>query len=451
MKRNEKRSLKMMKAMVIMICAVWFFIGQKTISMADFTGKVKTNAKIRQSADINSESIGGLTQGATVTVTNETTDAAGTLWYGISQGGYVRADLIEKSDSAEGNTSSTTQPTSTPAAPTAAGAEEGPETTMDLQYATIKASKAIIRSKASTNGGRVDSMPRNTTLIISGQTNGSDGNVWYYVTFTGTSGSEKTGFVRSDLINLGELVPVPEEPADTPETPTDTPEAPVDEPVITPDYEVVYEDPKGEGYAWYLHDNTGEKATRQKLEDLINAANTASINAKMDGATISKQRIAIVILVALVIIFAVVLTFMFFKLRDAYVGEDDDDYDWKADRSSRDSRPDRAVRSDRAVRDGRDGKPNREGGSRSNTGSRSDAVRQGEPVRKKSAPHEEQNPARKRPVEPERKAHAKESSYEGEGSGQKAAPKKKTKNFLADDDDFEFEFLNMKDKDRGDE
>ncbi len=443
MKKIKKcSSIKIMKLMVVMICAFLFFIGQKTISMADSTGKVKENAKVRQSADVNSEAIGGLSKGTSVTITNEVNDASGTLWYEISSGntkGFVRSDLIEKSDSAE----AAVTPASQTSSPAASGAEVAPDTTLDLQYATVKASKAKIRSKASTTSGVVDSMPQNTILIVSGQTNGSDGKIWYYVTFTGTSGSEKNGFVRSDLITLGDMVPVEEPAAEEPETPTEEPQ--VEEPVVSQDYQVVYEDPKNTGeYAWYLHDNTGEKATRQKVEELLDATEKMKHNAEIDAKTISKQRVAIVIMVALVIILAVALTFMFFKLRDAYIEEEEDDSDnWKAERRIRENRENRENREGRSTRSGSSGS----GSSRSN------AVRQEEPVRRKStSPDGQQPPVRKKPVDPEKKAPAREVTYEDDGTARpKPAPKKKAKNFLADDDDFEFEFLNMKDKDKGDE
>lgn len=442
MKRIEKcKSIKVMKLAVLMICAFLIFMGQKTISMADSTGKVKQNAKVRQSADVNSEAIGGLSQGATVTITNEVNDSSGTLWYQISSGdtqGYVRSDLIEKTDSADANTAQTT-----PASPAASGAEVEPETPLSLQYATVKAAKAKIRSKASTSAGTVDSMPQNTTLIISGQTNGSDG-VWYYVTFTGTSGSEKTGYIRNDLITLGDMVPVEEPPVEEP--PVEEPETPVEEPTVNQDYEVVYEDPKGEGYAWYLHDYTGPEATRQKVEDLIKAAHSQSVNAEIDAKTISKQRIAIVILVALVIILAVLLTCIFFKLRDAYIGEEeeDDSDNWKAERRIRENRENRENR------ESREGRPARSSGSGNG---RSSAAREEEPVRRRSTSSDSQQPpVRKKPVDPEKKAPAKEVTYEDDGTARpKPAPKKKAKNFLADDDDFEFEFLNMKDKDKGED
>lgn len=440
MKRIEKcSSIKVMKLAMIMICAFLLFMGQKTISMADSTGTVKQNAKVRQSADVNSAEVGGLSQGTTVTITNEVNDASGTLWYQISSGGtqgYVRSDLIDKTDSADAAATQTTQTVS----PAASGAEEQPETALDLQYATVKASKAKIRSKASTSAGVVDSMPQNTTLIISGQTNGSDG-VWYYVTFTGTSGSEKTGYIRNDLITLGDMVPVEEPQVEDPETPVEEPQT--EEPVVNQDYEVVYEDPNGDGYAWWLHDYTGEQATRVRVEELLKAVDAQKINTPIYEKTISKQRIAIVILVALVVILAVALTFMFFKLRDAYIGEEEDESDnWKAERRIRENR------------ENRDSGESREGRSTRSSGSgRSNASREDEPVRRRSASSDSQQPpVRKKTVDPERKAPAKEVTYEDDGTQRpKPAPKKKAKNFLADDDDFEFEFLNMKDKDKGED
>ena len=443
MKRIEKcSSIKVMKLAMIMICAFLLFMGQKTISMADSTGTVKQNARVRQSADVNSAEVGGLSAGTTVTIVNEVNDASGTLWYQINSGdtlGYVRSDLIDKTDSADAAATQTTQTVSS----TASGAEEQPETALDLQNATIKASKAKIRSKASTSAGVVDSMPQNTTLIISGQTNGGDG-VWYYVTFTGTSGSEKSGYIRNDLITLGDMVPVEEPQVEDPETPVEEPQ--VEEPVVNQDYKVVYEDPNGEGYAWWLQDYTGEQATRVKVEELLKAMDAQKVNAEIDASTISKQRIAIVILVALVVILAVALTFMFFKLRDAYIGEEEEDEsdNWKAERR---------IRENRENRDSRESRESRSTRSSSGGSGRSSASREEEPVRRRSSSADgQQPPVRKKPVDPERKAPAKEVTYEDDGTQRpKPAPKKKAKNFLADDDDFEFEFLNMKDKDKGED
>ncbi|MCM1264310.1 MAG: SH3 domain-containing protein [Butyrivibrio sp.] len=447
MKKNAKNSIGFIKLSVVMICAILFFMGQKTVSLADSIGTVKESARVRQSADATSEVVGGLTAGTEVTIVNEVTNASGTLWYEITSGntkGFVRSDLIDKSDSTAA-TGTDTQTEATPATTatnttpvTAAGAEVEPETVLPQQYAKVAVTKAIIRSMPSKSSGKVDSIPQNTPLIVNGQTT-SSGGTWYYVVFTGTSGSEKSGYIRFDLIELGEMVPVEEPPAE--ENPVEEPETPADVPVEKPDYEVIYEDLNGKGYGWYLHDNTGETPVGQNLEELLAAYDALKNNADIDASTISKLRVVIVILVAVIIIFAVVMTFMFFKLRDAYLGEDEDeDYNWKADRSSRDGNKEGRSSKERENRASREGRESREG--RSASSSRSSSDRNGEPVKRKSASHDEQQPVRK-------KVPAKEVSYEEDVTERpKPAPKKKAKNFLADDDDFEFEFLNMKDKDK---
>lgn len=438
----KKHSGKMIKATLVTACAILFFMGRGITGLADTTGKVITSAIVRQAADVNSEKVGGFEQGKVVTIVNEVTDASGTLWYEVSEGntkGYVRGDLIEKGAASDGNEVASAAPAPAPQV-TASGAEGGPETAMDAQYATVKATKANIRSKASKSSGTVDSMPQNTTLIVSGKSTGDDGKIWYYVTFTGTSGSEKNGFVREDLITLGDMVPVEETPETEPELPT---EEPTVEPVVSPDYEVIYENPDGEGYAWYLHDNTGENSYRQNLETLLAASEAYKINAEVDDVTISRQRIAIVLLVVLVIILVVAVTFMFFKLRDSFFEEDDDDDNdrWKADRSSRPVRENSGVRSSSS------------GSRRPNEQARR-PVEGGQTQVRRRPPEGGQSQARRRPPESEGAKPARENVREegasSASSQAKPEPKKKAKNFLVDDDDFEFEFLNMKDKEKDD-
>ena len=109
---------------------------------------------------------------------------------------------------------------------------------MDAQYATIKVPNAKIRSGASTSKGVVEGLPENTQVIISGQTAGSD-KPWYYVTFTGSDGTEKTGYVRSDLVTLGDMLPPPEPVEQPAEQPAEEPQ-PEPEPVQNADYELVY-------------------------------------------------------------------------------------------------------------------------------------------------------------------------------------------------------------------
>lgn len=418
---------KAVRGILSAMCAVCLWMGYKDICFADTTGKVTAvSAKIRKSADVNSEVIGSSEAGKTITITGKTSDASGVTWYEVyvdaNTKGYIRSDLVSVDESSE--TIATITPSSTdtntdtqtaaPAVTAAAqGAEIPAETAMDAQYASVKVAAAKVRSGASTTKGVVDSLPQNTQVIVSGQTNGSDGQVWYYITFTGTGDVEKTGYVRNDLITLGEMVPQ-EEPVEEPVQEPDT-EEPLDMPAVNEDYQLIYElNPDGE-YEWYLYDNTGEQRTKQKLEEVLTAAHAQSLNMETDARTVSRQRIAIVILIAVITILAVVMTIMLFKLRDAYYeAYEDEDEDEEEE-----------------------AKEKEKGRKREET-----------TTKKKNVAREEKQPSIRRKVtEPERGMSIKEVTYEEEPEVPvKTAPKRKAKNFLLDDDEFEFEFLNMKDK-----
>lgn len=413
---------KVIRGLFIIMCAVAFFILNKAICFADATGKVTApSAKIRESADINSEVIASSSQGKTVSITAEITDASGTLWYEVyvdaNTKGYIRSDLVQKDASSGTVPSSTVQSTTTATTststaqettpePVASGAEVPAETEMPAQYASIKVPAAKIRGGASTTKGVVDTIPQNTQVVITGQTNGSDGKEWYYITFTGTGGQEKTGYVRSDLVNLGELVPV-DEPGESPEENPET-DGEQEEVFVNRDFEVVYEETE-DGGVWYLYNNLENK--KQKLEDLMAAADSQELNESVDASTIKKQRIVIVIMIIVIILMAFTLTILFFKLRDiyyeAYEGEEEPEQ--KEREKTRDSK-------------------------RENVASVRERI-----------PEVQTSSVRKKKVESEKGMPVKEVTYEEEPESQlKPAPKKKTKNFMIDDEEFEFEFLNMK-------
>lgn len=413
-------NFKILKGILIVMCAIIFFVLNKSICYADATGKVTApSAKIREAASINSEVIASSQQGKTVTITAEVTDASGTLWYEVyvdaNTKGYIRSDLVEK-DASSGTVPSRTEQGTTTAQPepatetapqaSAAGAEVPAETEMPAQYASVKVPAAKIRGGASTTSGIVDTIPQNTQIIISGQTNGNDGNVWYYITFTGTGGQEKTGYVRNDLIELGELVSsdVSEQ---NPENNVDVSYEPEEE-LENKDYEVVYEETE-DGGVWYLYNNLENK--KQKLEELLEAANNQQLNESADTSTIKKLRIVIIILVVVIIFAAFIMTIMFFKLRDAYYEAYEE--------NNEEETVEKPIKT-----------------KRENVET---------PQNVKSEPKEP--PAKKKPIQTEKKMPVKEVTYEEEPETQiKPAPKKKAKNFMIDDEDFEFEFLNMQNK-----
>jgi uncharacterized protein YgiM (DUF1202 family) len=423
--------------MTALVCA------DPIVSHADTTGTVTTaSAVIREKADTSSNAIGSSTQGATVTIKAQTTDASGTLWYQVyvdaNTLGYIRADLI----SAEGevstlqtadtsgsqtvaddqNTADSQNTSDGSAQDNAGGASVEAETAMDAQYASVSVQAAKIRKGPSTDEGIVETLAEGTQVVVSGKSGGSDGKDWYYVTFNGADGSEKTGFVRYDLVSLGDMLPEEEE---TTEQPVEETEQTQD---INNDFELKYEQDDEGGYAWYLYDNRDSQvASRQKLEPLLEAVDQAMSDTSSDNtAMVVKQRIVIVVLVVLAVALAAAVIIMAFKLRDAYYEDYDDDEE--------EEEPEEPVRASGA-RERSKAEPEKrtEPKAEERTSARR-AVRAEAPVRQR---------VEKKPVE-------REVTYEEEPDVSvpvKSAPKRKSKNFLLDDDEFEFEFLNMDEKD----
>lgn len=430
-----------------MTCAVLFFLGGKIQSQAAETGKIKVgSAIIRESADTNSAPVATSSQGTVVTINKEVTDAAGTVWYEIQVDantiGYARSDLVEKEGGSDNGQSDGAQTNNAGFAP---GAETGPETAMDAQYATIKVRAAKIRTAASTSKGVVDSIPEGHQVVISGQTNGSD-KPWYYITFTGTDGTEKSGYVRSDLVTLGDMVPVqaPEEQAPEEVTPEPEPEP---EPEVRDEYELLYEPNADGNYEWYLHDYTGETETKQSVREILDTVHALDVNQSIDAKTVSKQRIIIIVLLGIIVLLAVVLTIMVFKLRDAsYEDDDDDEEDEEEDRRREAARRRRTEREEapaarrRAPEQGRaPGARRPEEGGRSSDSRRSQSA---------GRPTDGRRPADgRRPSERSRQMPDREVRYEEDAPPVRTGTKRKARNFMMDDDEFEFEFLNMKDKD----
>ncbi len=473
-------NLKIVKGMLVMACAVLFFMGQKNICFAETTGEVTTDsAKIRKEANVTSEQIGSSAKGATVTITDEVTDSSGTVWYEVvidaNTKGFIRSDLVSKNassdsdtqsdqsnDSADTNQTDNSQSDngqSDAAVSAAPGAESQPDTGMDAQYATVSVEVAKVRSGASTDKSIVDTIPQNTSVVVSGQTDdSSNGKTWYYITFTGTNGAEKTGYIRSDLVELGDMVPVEAPVEEQPEQPVE--EQPT-ETVENKDYEVVYTTNENGEYEWYLYNNL--EGNRQKLAEVLAAAHAQSVNDSLDAATVSKQRIIIIILIAVIIVLAVVLTIMIFKLRDAYYEEYEDDEE--DEEEEEEEEPARRAMPRKATAESAPTRQRSAVAESAPTRQRS-AAPESAPTRQRSAAAESA-PARQRSAAPEsapvrqtgarqtraaekvteRQMPVKEVTYEETEATVKSAPKRKAKNFLIDDDDFEFEFLNISDKD----
>ncbi|MCH5261727.1 MAG: SH3 domain-containing protein [Lachnospiraceae bacterium] len=442
-------------AVVGIISALWC---QSLVSLADSNGTVTADsANIRKQADASSEVIGSASRGNTVAIINEVQDSSGTLWYEVyvnaNTTGYIRSDLVEKQGG--GTSQNTSGDTQTTASSGASGASVEPETILDAQYAVVSPEVIMVRTAPSTNEGVVDRLNKGAQVIVSGETQGNDGKKWYYVTFTGTGDAERSGFIRSDLLSLGDMVPVPEE-----EEPEPQETEPEPEPTVNRDYEVVYgQNPDGSS-EWFLYDYTvGEKPDKYRLAQLMEATKARSEIAAADAKTLVRQRVAIVILVILVVILIVVGVIMALKLRDVYYEEYEDEEEEEETpaprkrRSEEEEAPTQRRRRSEEEEAPAQRRRRTEGNDEASERRRRRTEEEEPSSRRRKRMEEEESAdersARRRAARDDRESRVREVEYREDEAGSaavKSASKRKAKNFLLDDDEFEFEFLNMDDK-----
>ncbi len=411
-------------------------------------------AKVRKEPSTQSDSLSSLLKGTMVTVIDEVKDSTGALWYKVSyenSTGYVRSDLMLKATANTTNTATTTTSTTIVSASTNASAAK-PAATQVTAIAETKAyvnyKSARVRQGASTQHEIVGSAAQNTPVVITGEAKAPDGKKWYQIKYTNQNGREIVGFIRSDLVTVGDP-PAPvvtETPAEAPaETPAEAPAegtegtegaegaggegqqipepepAPAPEPAVKPDYEMVYMPNKDGVEEWFLLDNIA--GTQQSLANLRAAAEAGERLSAASGKQAGTQKIIIIVLAVLAAVLAIVVAILLFKLKDMYEDEEyeeDEEDEEEEEEVIEEPKPVRKKRPVEAVQE----KPQK-------------PVPKAKPVRER-----ERKPVPERAVEydPEEEAEA------GQPVAQKPQAKRKAKNFLIEDDEFEFEFLNMDDK-----
>lgn len=427
-------------AAVGVISVLWC---QSFVSLADSTGTITaSSAIIRKDTSTNSDALGSVASGTTVSITDEVQDSSGKLWYQVSvngQTGYIRSDLMSKTDDGTDSQGDGSQ--------TPSGATVEPDTVLEAQYAVTSPERVNVRTAPAANEGVVDKLDRGAQVIVSGETQGSDGMKWYYVTFTGTGGALRSGFIRSDLLALGDMVPVPEEEVSEPQETQPEPETPVNN-----DYELLCEKSADGSDVWYIVDNTDSAGSKYYLQQLMEATKVRSENDAIDAKTVVRQRIVIVVLVVLLVLLIVVAVIMALKLRDVYY-EDYEDEEEEEEQEQKTAQ--RRRRTEEA--EGASGQRRRRAQEAEETPMqrrRRAEETEETPARRRrrseDAEEETERPARRRPVRDDRGNGVREVEYREDEAGSapvKTAQKRKAKNFLLDDDEFEFEFLNMEDKD----
>ncbi|TCL58998.1 uncharacterized protein YgiM (DUF1202 family) [Kineothrix alysoides] len=457
---------KLLAAAAYVLLSMAILIGTPSVSLAytQTTGIVSADAaKVRKEPTTTSDVVVGLLKGSTVTVTDEVTDSAGTLWYKVTADnstGYIRSDLLIKATTSTGtNTTATDNTTTNNTTANNTQTESKPAATTATPIAETKAyvnyESARIREGASTEHETLGSATKNTVVTITGEAKASDGKKWYQIKYTTSGGKEVVGFIRADLVTAGDPpAATPTEsnqPAATEESAegegadgeegtdaasmeesgdaaTEETQEPVpEEEELKPDYEMVYtQNDTGEN-EWYLYDNIN--GTRQTLSGLMAAAEAGAVQSESDSDQLATQKIIIIVLAVVAALLAVTVTLLLFKIKDLY---DDDDYDGDEDDDEEDDEEDDDEEDD-------------------DEDEEDDEDEDEPPVRRRSGAKQAKQPlkaVRERAVkEPASKVRKIDYDPEEEVPAPSPVPKKKAKNFLIDDDEFEFEFLNMEDKD----
>lgn len=441
------------KTAVSLALAAVLFVGTPGLTVcAEGTATVVANsANVRQNADSTSTVVGSVKKNQVLNIQSEATDGSGMVWYQVTVDGatgYIRSDLVNTDSGSAATATDTNTSTNTEVA------SSTDVTEMPAQGATVTTNDVRVRSSASTSGSVVTTVANGTAVTVNGQTTDSSGKVWYQVSFI-SNGSEVTGFIRYDFIELGEVLATEEEtPEEAPEEESETEQADVPTPDV--DYALEYTtNPDGE-YEWYLNDYTNSR--RQKLNDLLSAQEQGNTGMDTLETTIAKQKTILIVLAVVVILLAVLSTVLGFKLHEgSYSYEEDDD---EEDDDDDDDEPQRFTFKKRKFL--RDDDDEEEDDEEDEDEDEDDDEEEEErhpvrrprqqPARPKQQPVRQQ-PVRQQPARAKQPAkRAPEVSYDPEEevpgkkvANQEAAPRK-SRNFLMDDDEFEFEFLNLNDK-----
>jgi uncharacterized protein YgiM (DUF1202 family) len=486
MKRIGKR-LMSLGLSAVLSATIFVSMGVQAFAYTETTGTVATsNVKVRSEASTTASQISSLREGDTVEIIDEATDASGYVWYKIrvnkSEKGYVRSDLIKKSgdSSAKAETTTTTTTNTTESNAAAASLPATTVTATESRPATITQDSVNVREGAGTAYNSVGKVTKGDTVTITGEATGSDNKTWYQVTF---GSSNKTGFIRSDLLEVGEAAPAENteapEGGETPEAVegegenTEAPEEGQSEESSQPasagdagdgHYSLVYLEDGENGAVWYLYDNV--EGYRVKVNELIDAAKSSDEVSKLVKSN-NNYKTILIILAVVIAALVVGLILLALKLRDSLYYEDDEDeeYDRYSQPSRRRARDDddedeeehrparRQAAEERTVRPSRDenARPVRarreenseERPARPRRSAEYDEERQERQPRRNPEDRPARRPARD---DSEERPVRRPSRSEAEQPRREEAPRRKTKNFIGDEDDFEFEFLDLDDE-----
>ena len=415
------------KILVLATCITALWLGAISVYAAQFE-VTNVNVRIRAEASTSSEAIGSAGQRDKFDIVGETTDSAGMVWYQVSipggNTGYIRSDLGRV-------IGGTTEGTPGDAEP------------IPHQEATVSTSSIRVRSGPSTEHSEVASIQRGTALVLTGKSTDSSGRVWYLMTAS-VGDQEVVGFVRSDLVTLGDLIEMENgfgDDGDTEDSPGASDDTTDNASTVNEqlNFEIRYIINDVGGYDYFLFDRA--QGTQWKIEEFLELIRVAETNERLYSEQSDRQKTIIIILAVVIVILALVLTVLIFKIRDMH---EDAEMDLRyvakpkntppkkgGNRPTDANRPtangNRPARGEKRPRRPVDGEP-----------------RATEKEEKAVRPERSEAPERSRDsVRNEQATEAKVTPIDKPTA--KPASTRKPQNFLTDDDEFDFEFLNIDD------
>lgn len=502
--KDRKRNSRIKAAVFGLLCiAVLALLPARDVLAVEGT-VTASSANIRAGADPDSKVLASVLNGAKLTIKEEVTGTDGNVWFYVfidsDNLGYVRSDLVKKDDGSAASATTTFTPTPTPtptptATPTSGNNSQinsnvtinrdGAEEVQPVSAAVNSTTPVRVRADSSTDADIVTTVKKDVVLTVHGKKTASNGDLWYLVSFM-VDNTEVNGYVHSNYVTLGgELLPVEPEAPTEPETPVDPP-APT-EPVVQ---ENDWYTKQGDDGKWYLVENATGKGT--PIEDMFTNWNKAVDDLEAAQSKVSKQTAVIVILSILLVVLALGITLLIFKIKDM---TEDDGFDMQRTpvrssgnrparptgnagasqtrpagnrpagarpaaqagsrpagarpASSQGSRPAGAARPDgtRPAQPAGTRPASSAQGTRPAGAARPDGTRPAQPAGARPAAGTQAGTAGSRPASSadgdslERQARADVEARNLERNTAAAQPKK-PRNFMSEDDEFEFEFLN---------
>ncbi|HKM33303.1 MAG TPA: SH3 domain-containing protein, partial [Lachnospiraceae bacterium] len=320
---NEKikKRFRMSVKMVLGFCCVLMMILVLSMDALAAEGVVQaSSANIRSSADPGSTILASVLKGDKLTIKEQATGTDGKTWYKVfidgNTLGYVRSDLLSTTENVpvSTTTTTTTTPEVTPATNNDSSSlntnvtvnTEGVSSVQPVSGSVAK-DQVRVRADNTTSAGIVTTIKKDVVFTVNGTKTNATNEIWYLVNCV-VNGTDVTGYIRSDFVTLtGDLLPVEETPVETTETSEET--VPVEEVEVPKDYETRQEDD-----VWYLVDNVA--SAKYQISKLITTAQQNATDLISAQKKISKQNVIIVVLTIILVVMALGITLLIFKIKD---------------------------------------------------------------------------------------------------------------------------------------